>query len=524
MRYRPVRMACAALAAAVMALTIPAPAMAAAADITMTPRHNGTLMGVGRSGTEIGMGTGTTVHTTADTVVQDPKWTWSTAGEHGYVYPHENPTCSRSGTEVVCQGSAKLALTAAKPYDMGIGIFLSPTSDAKPGETVRVTVTLSGSNIEPVSTVNTYRVVENVNFAAVGTNPAERIWIGPGKTAEVPFSAAVDGTYTIRRAVLTFDDPTAKLVLAPPKPAELYSNCVYDPGFALPKQCVFDQDLAPGRTYTVRLPMTVRADVEHFGELRFGFTWDTVTEHKPVTGTHGSGGVLRIDSAPDSTGPPVEQVDQDYWKYANNSSSKWIVADEATTGKTDTAAYAKSPIRGKKGDVVTATVGVHNAGQFIVRPSGIEFALPPGTTATGLPEHCFSYNKATVFCSISDVFTLPGETVTFDIGLRIDKLITTAKGTVRAGLVQYESYDDQANNGTTLVLNPPPSPSPATSSPVATSPPVATTPPVVADEGGSGGGGLPVTGPATTLIVLTGVVLIAGGVLLVRRRRTRFEA
>jgi hypothetical protein len=167
-----------------------------------------------------------------------------------------------------------------------------------------------------------------------------------------------------------------------------------------------------------------------------------------------------------------------------------------------------STATGKVGDTVGITVGLKSNGPDSLLKSfhnmgvgGIEVTLPPGVTVVSPDQFgygCTGFGSTThVGCGI--YVTLPaGETATFRLDLRIDRVIRNATGKI---VVHADGTDpNPANNTATIVINP---------------------------TRGLPAPGLPVTGARTATLAATGALLVVLGTIgftLARRRRHRFTA
>ncbi|WP_237557715.1 MULTISPECIES: hypothetical protein [Streptomyces] len=225
----------------------------------------------------------------------------------------------------------------------------------------------------------------------------------------------------------------------------------------------------------------------------------------------------------------------------------------ATTQHADYQALGDT-VEGKVGETVSITVGVRNngpgrmgfrwtdadnSGTFVVTP-------PAGTTITGAPDpgeqgdpgplwNCTprKAGEKSYTCDIGSTDFGPGDSVTQEFTVRIDRVVPDARGSVKAvENPDYPNHDENAANDTAVIAvkatgSATSSPSPSTpASPSAT----ATVSPSGSGAGtGSGttvGGGLAATGTDGVLLRAgTAVLLVAGGTLVfVTARRTRRQS
>ncbi|MEU5047044.1 hypothetical protein AB0G40_39835, partial [Streptomyces griseorubiginosus] len=179
------------------------------------------------------------------------------------------------------------------------------------------------------------------------------------------------------------------------------------------------------------------------------------------------------------------------------------------------------------------------SGTFVVTPpAGTTIAGAPGPGEQGDPGPLWNCTprKAgakSYTCAIASTEFGPGDSVTQEFTVRIDRVVPGAQGSVKAvENPDYPNRDDDTANDTAVIAvqaDGSPSPSPSTSaSPSGTPSPSATASPSGVGEGsGSGGtttgGGLAATGTDGVLL-RTGIaaLLVAGGVLVfLSARRTR---
>ncbi|MEK8108730.1 hypothetical protein NKG94_35070 [Micromonospora sp. M12] len=162
------------------------------------------------------------------------------------------------------------------------------------------------------------------------------------------------------------------------------------------------------------------------------------------------------------------------------------------TGKngTDLAAIGDT-LSGRAGAVLTATVGFRNNGPATLDKTNGDYEaathtvveLPPGTTAVEIPDSCQLRPGTRTYQCASEMLLVAGETYAMEFRLRIDKVISNARGTVWVNAPcecpsggNFEDDTKPANDRAAIVVNAAPGGG--------------------GNGGGSGGGGgsLPITG------------------------------
>jgi hypothetical protein len=425
-----------------------------------------------------------------------------------------------AGTDCERPGPKKIICTTAGRTLHVDYINQLPTVIVKAAEpsadTGELTVTLTADGIPAVTATSRVRTAEIVDLAA-----------GDSGYGSVPFGGLVDVPVEVRNegdrvahgaAVLFAYDSLYQF-----KSGTTFSNCSYKGD--LPVSCVFDQELAVGRSYRAKLPYRVRPDAysPSEGYQFFQHLWLTPAELEDMgtLGTPGTGGKLTLGELAKTLADPQADPDKTnntaYVTMAITGPKRWI--DLQGVG---------DRVGGRKGDVVTVKVGFRNLGPAVYDaydPVHSTFNVPPGTTVVGdIPWLCASPDEdggvdtgtlgqpgAPFYRCSADPVLLVGESHTFEFHLRIDKVIPNAKGTFIAGGAPcqrecpiFQSDTNLRNNEVPVIVNP------------------RAHPPAGGDTGGGGGGGLPVTGPGGAPVAATGLALTAAGVLLLlagRRRR-----
>ncbi|AGL14771.1 hypothetical protein [Actinoplanes sp. N902-109] len=417
------------------------------------------------------------------------------------------------------------------------GVIAKATQPSSTTGSLKVTFAAAGA---PALTRTVgVRTADAVDLAAGASTSGS---VAFGRSVEIPARVRNQGDEVVHGAavLVTYRSPFQF------KAPRTYTNCSYAGGLLV--SCRFDRDLAAGTSYQTRIPYAVSptalSPTPGFRDVQL--VWMTTAElaDQGELGTPGTGTELTLDEMAQTLADP--QADED---KSNNTS----YVDLEVTGQKNGVDFAAvgDQVSGRKGDVVTATVGFRNLG-----PAGYNawdvvqsaFTVPPGTTVVdGVPEGCLSQDadgmwqpdqpgKTFYSCTVDAVLGV-GDRVTFDFHLRIDKVIAGAKGTFLAGggPCQRECPIFQAdinlrNQQATVVVNP--KAKPPTGDDNGNGPGNGTGGNGGGDggngggsggSGGGSGGGLPVTGPTSALIAGAGVVLIGGGALLLlttRRRRS----
>ncbi|MEU5788364.1 LPXTG cell wall anchor domain-containing protein [Micromonospora purpureochromogenes] len=425
-----------------------------------------------------------------------------------------------------CASAEKNVLVCTYPLetgldDWGIGgyfsVVLAPTADAKDGDTGEVKVTVSAEGATSASHTAKVRVGEGVDLAG---GPEVKRSAAPGGSFTAPLMVRNTGTTTAKGAVVIFDHDRAI------RPSEKFNNCTYE-GDEL-RTCRFDSlTAAPGENWTSAVNYTLGKDTYAPGKEYGYHNWMTVAEFEDFAayldnlgisvGKPGNGGNLTLTRAGALSG----------FQADTNPDNNWSGMEVSVTGKNgaDLAAIGDSAT-GKAGAVVKATVGLRNNG-----PASLDFnrtgnsvtkvdvAVPTGTTAVEVPEVCVPFDGeredwndagkpgAAAYRCWTDIYIAVGEEQTVEFGLRIDKVVPNATGTVTINAkCECDGFTEDikpANDTAKLLVN------------------------ATGGNGGGDGGSLPITGENTALVAGIGGLLLAagvGGYAVARRRRTRFVA
>ncbi|WP_433653252.1 LPXTG cell wall anchor domain-containing protein [Micromonospora zamorensis] len=435
-----------------------------------------------------------------------------------------------------CESPQAGILACTDPFEIDLyewaygGLFnvaMTPTAKAADGDTGNLKVTVSAEGLAPASHTAKLRIGEGVDLAAPGEET--KISSTPGGTFSAPLTLSNAGNTDAKGAVAIFDLDYSI------RPDKQYSNCTYEEGWL--RTCSFSEVTAAGEARSASLSYTLGKDTYAPGNEYGGYNWMTIAEFEDFNaylqaggysvGQPGKGPVLSLPEVPSKVAARGFQADTD---PMNNWSSMTIKVN----GKNGADLVAVGDqLTGKAGDVVTATLGVRNDGPAALDfgRSGtpvtkVDIAVPAGTTAVKVPDACAPLNGdeqdwenagkpgAKLYRCYPDIFIGVGEEQTVEIGLRIDKVIANASGTVTINAkCECEGFTEDlkpANDIAKILVNA-----------------AGGTGGGDSGDGNGDGGGLPVTGQSTGLIAGLGALLLAagvGGYLVAKRRRTRFVA
>lgn len=408
--------------------------------------------------------------------------------------------------------------------------LLKPTAAAKAGDTGAITYTATASDAATVTgktdvLVGGPKLVHRPYPALKG--------IAPGAVFERTPAFANTGTAPADKGVMLWVQDSDGVSLA-----RDHSNCHYSDRPDVGAWCRFDTPVAPGAAYETDAPLRYTASKDTMYGYNTYLVW-------PVGGT-----------APDSFDPsdfPGTGTGAPLGLKSLASGSGFTGPGYGTFATTQHADYQAlgDRVEGKVGETVSITVGVRNngpgrmdfrwgdadnSGTFVVTP-------PAGTTITGAPGageqgdpgplwNC-TPGKAgakSYTCDIASTDFRPGDSVTQEFTVRIDRVVPDATGSVRAvENPEYPNRDDDASNDTAAITVKATGSATSSPSPSASASPSAT---ATASPSGSGagtssgtttGGGLAATG-ADGILLRAGitVLLVAGGALVfLAARRSR---
>ncbi|MET7474981.1 hypothetical protein ABZT17_11565 [Streptomyces sp. NPDC005648] len=407
--------------------------------------------------------------------------------------------------------------------------FLKPTAAAKAGDTGVITYTATASDA-PTVTGKTDVMVGGPKLVA-RPYPALK-GIAPGAVFERTPAFANTGTAPAGKGVMLLVQDSVGVSLA-----HEHSNCHYADSPEAGAWCRFDTPVAPGTAYKTDVPLRYSAS----NDTMYGYNTYVVW---PVGGT-----------APDSFDPsafPKTGTGAPLGLKSVPSGSGFTGSGYGTFATTQHADYEAlgDTVEGKVGDTVSITVGVQNtgpgrmgfpwsdadnSGTFVVTP-------PAGTTITGAPGPSEQGDPGPLWnctprkagaksytCAIASTDFRPGDSVTQEFKVRIDRVVPGARGSVKAvENPDYPNRDDDTANDTAAIDVEATGSAPSSPSPSASASPSAT---ATAGSSGSGsgtggtttGGGLAATGADGVLLRAgTALLLVAGGaVVFLTARKSR---
>ena len=414
-------------------------------------------------------------------------------------------------------------LSGREPLDP---FFLKPTAAAKAGDTGAITYTATASDAATVT--------GKTNVLAGGPKLVRRPYpalkgIAPGAVFERTPAFANTGTAPADKGVMLLVQDSEGVSLA-----RDHSNCHYSDRPDVGAWCRFATPVAPGTAYETDTPLRYTASKDTMYGYNTYVVW-------PAGAT-----------APDSFDPsdfPETGTGAPLGLKPATPGSKFTGSGYGTFATTQHADYQAlgDTVQGKAGQTTSITVGVRNngpgrmdfqwtdadnSGTFVVTP-------PAGTTITGAPGpgeqgdpgplwNC-TPGKAgakSYTCNIASTDFRPGDFVTQQFTVRIDRVVPGAHGSVRAvDNPQYPHRDNNTANNTAAITVK--ATGPATPSTTASPPATATANPSGSGtgtrNGTTAGGGLAATGTDETLLRTgTAALLVTGGTLVyLTARRAR---
>ncbi|MFJ3777267.1 hypothetical protein ACIPX0_36795 [Streptomyces sp. NPDC090075] len=401
--------------------------------------------------------------------------------------------------------------------------FLKPTAAAKAGDTGAITYTATASDASTVTgktgvLVGGPKLVRRPYPALKG--------IAPGAVFERTPAFANTGTAPADKGVMLLVQDSEGVSLA-----RDHSNCHYADQPDVGAWCRFDTPVAPGAAYETDAPLRYTASKDTMYGYNTYVVW-------PVGAT-----------APDSFDPsdfPDVGTGAPLGLKSVASGSGFTGFGYGTFATTQHADYQAlgDTVEGKVGETVSITVGVRNigpgrmdfqwtdadnSGTFVVTPpSGTTITGAPGPGEQGDPGPLWNCTPGktgakSYTCDIGSTDFRPGDSVTQEFTVRIDRVVPGSQGSVRAvENPEYPNRDGDAANDTAAIGVK--ATASATSSP---------SPSASASPSGSGAGrsetttgdGLAATGADGVLLRAgTAVLLVAGGALVflaARRWRSR---
>ncbi|MFG2056512.1 LPXTG cell wall anchor domain-containing protein [Micromonospora sp. NPDC048930] len=400
-------------------------------------------------------------------------------------------------------------------------VKIAPTDAAKLDDKGDLKITVQTGDTDRATWTSQIRVGEGVDLAG---GPDTELSVDIAKNYgnfSAPVTVSNVGGTTAKGVVALFDQDWAIT------PADRWSNCYYLDDILI--ACEFDEEIAAGETRSTTFHYSLRPDTYAPGTAHGYTQFITPGDFEDLIGAaekagvktakRGTGAKLTLGKA---TSSRAAQTDVD----PTNNSSGLTVHVLGKRGADLEAIGAK--LSGKKGEVVRAVVGVRNNGPATVDHvrSGsdvtfVDVTVPTGTTAVHVPWDCVPFKGdgtkfddsagkpgAAKYRCFAGPILFAGEMIDHPFGLRIDKVVPNATGSVQINVeckCEGGFKDDlkPANDIAKIVVN-------------------------ATGDGGQGGGGtLPITGSSTGLIAAIGALLLAagaGGYVVARRRRTRFVA
>ncbi|MDI6097721.1 hypothetical protein QLQ12_03785 [Actinoplanes sp. NEAU-A12] len=441
-----------------------------------------------------------------------------------------------------CESTSPTELVCSTPFDVDLGpdfdwisleADLKATGNAVAGSTGKVTATLAAKDVAPVSTSATVEVAESVDLAA---GESIEISAKPGSAFDARSTVTNKSTKVVTGAgVFGYTDYAFEV-------AERFSNCEYRGKVV---GCLFTEDLEAGVTYGVDLPFRLRKDTAAPGRSAVQFQWMTAADYAKAADRLAAGSRKAAEGAKLRL-VPVSAAKARVAQTDSKPDDNWQEFSVRATGAqgVDLAAVG-AKASGAAGSTVTVRVGVRNngpaaldSGQDRGQESIAIVTVPTGTTVTTIPMGCYLARgnvvktdpQAEQYVCYGGTVRPVGETVSWEFGLRIDKVVADAKGRIESNPAcecsRFDQDIDKSNDKAEIVINP------------------SGAEPGTGGNGGNGGsgdadgnggtggesggegGGLPITGPQGTAIAGVGVLLVAAGAagfVIARKRRTRFE-
>ncbi|MDH6455745.1 MULTISPECIES: hypothetical protein [unclassified Streptomyces] len=410
--------------------------------------------------------------------------------------------------------------------------FLKPTASAKAGDTGAITYTAIASDAATV----TGKTDVLVGGPKLVTRPYPALkGIAPGAVFERTPAFADTGAVPSDKGVMLLVQDSDGVSLA-----RDHSNCHYSDRPDIGAWCRFDTPVAPGAAYETNAPLRYTAAADTMYGYNTYVVW-------PVGG-----------SAPDSFDPsdfPETGTGAPLGLKAVASGSGFTGSGYGTFATIQHADFQAlgDTVEGKVGETVSITVGVENTGpgrmglQWMDADNSGTFVVTPpaGTTITGAPGpgeqgdpgplwNCTPQKAGakSYTCDIANTDFEPGDSVTQEFTVRIDRVVPGARGSVKAvENPDFPNRDDDAANDTAVIAVKATGSATSSPSPSASASPSAT--PVASPSGSGAGGGSGTTtdgGLAATgtdgVLLRAGIaaLLVAGGTLVfLAARRSRLQ-
>ena len=400
-----------------------------------------------------------------------------------------------------CSGSGPV-LTCTIVLDPGsqlqvLGYFqVRPAPAARVGDSGEVVVTTRVDGGPVTTTRSRIRIGEGVDLASSGT---AELSARPGGTAAYRPTVRNAGTRPVDGVVLYFSAEPDWFDRA------AFTNCTY--GHAV--VCTFDTALAPGTSYGLSQPMTLRAPGDAAaGSVAAGWPqWLTAAAWEDLRtaftdadlGRPGTRTALSLVPAASAAGPP--QADED-----EENQRAGFELTVAGARRPDIAAVG-ARLTGAAGSRVAARVGFENRGPGTLHPAlfgnnffPVTVEVPAGITVEKADSRCTDWctgaDGTSYLCWMRADPVRPGQAVLFTFTFGITAAFDGDEGRVEVD--PDLGRDDPLENGRTAANN---------------------TAKLSVVRPGGAGGGLPITG--TGLGAAAAALLVAGAALVLASRRRR---
>jgi hypothetical protein len=313
------------------------------------------------------------------------------------VAPDEFPygwDCTTSAASIVCSSTVTSSVewggyttTGSVDSYLPLNVTVDPGASFATGS---ITATATATGLDGGSATAPYSVAQPVEMVG---QPVGAVTGPPGQRFSEQWAVTNAGTATVHGVTLVmYGSDDIPLIGA------RYSNCHY-PADSLSAYCTFDNDLAPGVTYTISAPQDYKIRLDHTAPWKDAVDgdWSTSAEaaYPPPDSVAGQGAPLSL--VVQSTGaaaPPLSQagLPQTDQNYRNDSDAGITVTG---TNPADLEAVGGKASGVAVGQAATLQLGVRDDGpaSAIMNRAGEEvtFAtvtVPTGTTATAVPVIC----------------------------------------------------------------------------------------------------------------------------------------
>ncbi|GID29554.1 hypothetical protein [Paractinoplanes brasiliensis] len=508
------KLASTALIALLAVLIVPMPARAAATPWKLTIGRTGVVPGTTTSALRLSVDPPASALTPYELIFDIT----AAQGLLTLQFPF-SPACTTTATTVTCAQndrgfSGALRVTAEPDAPIGATVAL-PTRIVAGGKTV-------------AAASGTVTVAEEVSLTPVQAQ--DDVSIPTGTTANLAAGLRNSGERPVTGVVLRLQTAVGMRTPA-------FSNCtpIQGRGAVLPTSgaaCLFEGSLAPGQEYRLATPWPLTATDAVWAPSQWwsSFTWYTaqnwIDQGFALPGG-GSGTELALTPAPGEVTETVPQIEIDPNSNPDNNIDEWELTVTGRNHSTFTVRGDK--VTGQVGKTVTVRTSVRNNGPARLESWGnasapyltVTVTPPAGTTVVAHSELCqpfnvnaptpglpwpdgADFNDGNYYCwtgMFQGLPYFPGETVTFDFTLRINKP-GTLRGLIRTELVPIGA--PSVIQQQPILVNAAGAPAPSPTAPAQ-----------------GGGGGLPITGGNTAAVALIGLALLVVGAAtrLAARRR-----